>query len=56
MKLSLIKFTKNPALKKIIDITWVDDSKLFNQISNDVTNSYRKKTKNQLNYYLFKTF
>ena len=28
--------------KKIIDITWVGDPKLFNQISNDVTSRYRK--------------
>ena len=28
--------------KKIIDITWIDDPKLFNQINNDVTNRYRK--------------
>ena len=28
--------------KKIIDITWVDDPKLFNQINNDVTSKYRK--------------
>ena len=28
--------------KKIIDITWVDDLKLFNQINNDVTSRYRK--------------
>ena len=28
--------------KKIIDITWVNDPKLFNQINNDVTSRYRK--------------
>ena len=28
--------------KKIIDITWIDDPKLFNQISNDDTSRYRK--------------
>ena len=28
--------------RKIIDITWIDDSELFNQINNDVTNRYRK--------------
>ena len=27
---------------RIIDITWVDDPKLFNQINNDVTSRYRK--------------
>ena len=41
--------------RKIIDITWIDDPELFNQINNDVTNRYCKD-KNQLNYYLFKTF
>ena len=34
---------KNSSTKKeIIDITWVDDPKLFNQISNDVTSRYNK--------------
>ena len=28
--------------KKIIDITWVDNPKLFNKINNDVTNRYNK--------------
>ena len=28
--------------RKIIDITWIDDPELFNQINNDVTNRYRK--------------
>ena len=28
--------------RKIIDITWIDDPELFNQI-NDVTNRYRKE-------------
>ena len=28
--------------KKVIDITWVDDPKLFNQINNGVTSRYRK--------------
>ena len=31
--------------KKIIDITWVDDPVLFNQINNDVTSRYRKDRK-----------
>ena len=31
--------------KKIIDITWVDDPKLFNKINNDVTNRYHKDKK-----------
>ena len=29
-------------IKKNIDITWIDDPKLFNEINNDVTNRYRK--------------
>ena len=34
---------KNSSTKKeIIDITWVDDPKLYNQISNDVTSRYNK--------------
>ena len=28
--------------KKIIDITWVDNPKLFNKINNDVTNRYHE--------------
>ena len=28
--------------RKIIDISWIDDPELFNQINNDVTNRYRK--------------
>ena len=28
--------------RKIIDITWIDDPELFNQINNDVTNRYHK--------------
>ena len=28
--------------RKIIDITWIDNPELFNQINNDVTNRYRK--------------
>ena len=47
-------YKKSSTKKKIIDITWIDDSKLFNQINDDVSNRYRKK--NQLNYHLFKTF
>ena len=33
---------KNFDKRKIIDITWIDDPELFNQINNDVTNRYRK--------------
>ena len=28
--------------RKIIDITWIDNPELFNQINNDATNRYRK--------------
>ena len=28
--------------RKIIDITWIEDPELFNQIKNDVTNRYRQ--------------
>ena len=31
--------------RKIIDITWIDDSELFNQINSDITNRYRKDHK-----------
>ena len=33
-------YKKSSTKKKIIDITWVDDPRLFNQINNDVTNRY----------------
>ena len=36
---------KSIGSKKVIDITWIDDSKLFNQINNDVTTRYRKDRK-----------
>ena len=35
-------YKKSSAKKKIIDITWIDNPKLFNQINNDVTSRYRK--------------
>ena len=35
-------YKKFSTKKKIIDITWVDDPKLFNQINNDVTSRYLK--------------
>ena len=38
-------YKKSSTKKKIIDITWVDDPKLFNQINNDVTSKYRKDKK-----------
>ena len=33
---------KSSTKKKIIDISWIDDPRLFNKINNDVTNRYRK--------------
>ena len=35
-------YKKSSTKKKIIDITWIDDPKLFNQINNDVTSRYNK--------------
>ena len=34
-------YKKSSPKKEIIDITWVDDPNLFNQINNDVINRYR---------------
>ena len=36
-------YKKSSTKRKIIDITWVDDPKLFNQINNDVTSRSRKE-------------
>ena len=35
-------YKKSSTKKKIIDITWVGDPKLFNQINNDVNSRYHK--------------
>ena len=35
-------YKKSSTKKEIIDISWIDDPNLFNQISNDVTNRYRE--------------
>ena len=35
-------YIKSSTKKKIIDITWVDDSNLFNQIKNYVAKRYHK--------------
>ena len=35
-------YKKTSTKKKIIDISWIDDPRLFNKINNDVTNRYRK--------------
>ena len=44
--------------KKIVDITWVDDPKLFNKINNDVTNKYYKDKNSieSIQFNLFKAF
>ena len=36
-------YKKSSTKKKIIDVSWIDDPRLFNKINNDVTNRYRKK-------------
>ena len=38
----LNKIIQKNITKKIIDISWIDDSKLFNQINNDVAKRYHK--------------
>ena len=35
-------YKKSSTKKKIIDILWIDDPRLFNKINNDVTNRYRE--------------
>ena len=35
-------YKKSSTKKKIIDISWIDDPRLFNKINNDVTNRYGK--------------
>ena len=35
-------YNKSRTKKKIIDISWIDNPRLFNKINNDVTNRYRK--------------
>ena len=35
-------YKKSSTKKKIIDISWIDDPRLFNEINNDVTNRYRE--------------
>ena len=41
-------YKESSTKKKIIDITWIDDPKLFNQINDDVTSRYRKKKSTDL--------
>ena len=38
----LYKIIQKSITKKIIDISWIDDSKLFNQINNDVAKRYHE--------------
>ena len=35
-------YKKSSTKKKIIDISWIDEPRLFNKINNDVTNRYRE--------------
>ena len=35
-------YKKSRTKNKIIDISWIDDPRLFNKINNDVTNRYRE--------------
>ena len=38
----LNKIIQKNITKRIIDISWIDDSKLFNQINNDVAKRYHE--------------
>ena len=38
----LNKIIKKHTIKKVIDISWIDNTALFNKISNDVTSRYNK--------------
>ena len=41
-EISLNKIIKKHTTKKVIDISWIDNTELFNKISNDVTSRYSK--------------
>ena len=41
-EISLNKIIKKHTTKKVIDISWIDNTELFNKISNDVTSRYNK--------------
>ena len=41
-EISLHKILKKNTTKKIIDISWIDNTALFNKISNDVTSRCNK--------------
>ena len=38
----LNKIIRKHTVKKVIDISWIDNTELFNKISNDVTSRYNK--------------
>ena len=41
-KIMLNKIIKKHTIKKVSDTSWIDNTKLFNKISNDVTSRYNK--------------
>ena len=41
-EISLNKIIKKHTTKKVTDISWIDNTELFNKISNDVTSRYNK--------------
>ena len=41
-EISINKIIKQHTTKKVIDISWIDNTALFNKISNDVTSRYNK--------------
>ena len=41
-EISLNKIIKKHTTKKFIDISWIDNTALFNKINNDVTSRYYK--------------
>ena len=51
----LNKIIKKHTIKKVIDISWVDNTELFNKISNDVTSRYNKN-KNSFELLSIQTF
>ena len=52
---TLNKIIKKHTIKKVIDISWIDNTELFNKIVMMLLVD-TIKIKNHLNYYLFKTF
>ena len=41
-EIPLNKIIKKHTTKKVIDISWIDNTELFNKVSNDVTSRYNK--------------